>query len=110
MTTMVKFNAERRLQLLYRNSPLTDAICGLYSLWSMNAPGRHPTLFDPVAVAMAITDEFVSTRKAHVRVTDEGYTVIDESLPPNCRIGMQIDTERFLDWLTERLLTQNLMR
>ena len=71
---------------------------------------RDPTLYDPVAVAMAITDDFVSTRTAHVRVTDEGYTVVDESEMPNCSIGMHIRTDAFLDWLTGRLLKQNLMR
>ena len=110
VTTMVKFDAERRLQILLRNSPLTDALSGLYSLWSLNRPGRNPTLFDPVAVSMAITDEFVDTRAAHVRVTDEGYTVVDESRPPNCRIGMHVDKEAFLDWLTARLMKQNLIR
>jgi inosine-uridine nucleoside N-ribohydrolase len=59
---------------------------------------------------MAITDRFVTTRRAHVTVNDEGYTLIDESQPPNCRIGMHINKEAFLDWLTQRLLQQNLMR
>ena len=111
VTTMVKFSEQRRLQLLYRNSPLTDAISALYTLWSIDNPqGRTPTLFDPVAVAMAITGEFVTTREAHVRVTDEGYTVVDESQPPNCSIGMRVSTEKFIDWLTGRLLRQNMMR
>ena len=110
VTTLVKFSAERRQQLLDRHSPLTDAICALYSLWSMDSPGRDPVLFDPVAVTMAFSDEFVSLRRANVRVTDEGYTVVDESRPPNCRIGMHIDREKFIAWLTRRLLTQNLMR
>ena len=110
VTTMVKFGTERRQQLLLRSSPLTDALCGLYSLWSSNRPGSDPTLYDPVAVVMAITDEFVSTRRAHIRVTDEGYTVIDESRTPNCSIGMHIRREEFLEWLTQRLLKQNLMR
>jgi len=82
VTTMVKFGPERRTRLLMRCSPLTDALCGLYSLWSSNRPGADPTLFDPVAVTMVITDRFVSTRQAHVRVTDEGYTVIDEEQAP----------------------------
>ena len=108
VTTMVKFGRDRRRQLLYRNSPLTDAISALYSLWSLpNPEGRDPTLFDPVAVAMAFTDEFVQLREAHVRVTDEGFTVVDESKPPNCKIGINISTARFIDWLTRRLLTQN---
>lgn len=110
VTTIIKFNGDRRLRLLLRNSPLTDAICGLYSLWSSNSPGHDPTLFDPVAVAMAMNTRFVTTQSAHIRVTDEGYTVVDESKPPNCRIGMHIDTESFLEWLTQRLLKQNLMR
>ncbi len=110
ITTMVKFGPERRSRLLMRCSSLTDALCGLYSLWSADYPDRDPTLYDPVAVTMAITDEFVTTREAYVRVMDEGYTVIDENRPPNCRIGMHIKKEEFLEWLTGRLLKQNLVR
>ncbi len=111
VTTMVRFGKERRLQLLYRNSPLTDAICALYTLWALPHPERRdPTLFDPVAVAMAITDEFVQLREAHVRVTAEGFTVVDESKAANCRIGMRITTDRFIEWLTRKLLTQNNIR
>ncbi|MFH1069984.1 MAG: nucleoside hydrolase [Candidatus Glassbacteria bacterium] len=111
VTTMVKYDEKRRLQLLFRNSPLTDALCALYTLWSIDRPvERTPTLFDPVAVTMAITDRFVRVREANVRVTDEGYTVIDESRAPNCRIGVSIDTDGFIDWLARRLLAQNLMR
>lgn len=110
VTTMVKYNAERRLKLLMRRSPLTDALCSLYSLWSGNNLKRNPTLYDPVAAAMVITDRFVTTREAHVFVNDKGYTVIDENNPPNCRIGISVKTEPFLNWLTDRLLRQNLMR
>jgi purine nucleosidase len=110
VTTMVKFQEERRLQLLLRQSPLTDSLCGLYSLWSMDRPGRPPTLYDPVAVAMVFTDQFVEIAPAHVRVTDDGHTVVEKDRPPNCRIGTRIDKDAFLDWLTKRLLTQNLMR
>ncbi|MCD6307921.1 MAG: nucleoside hydrolase [Candidatus Latescibacteria bacterium] len=110
VTTMVKFGAERRQALSLRNSPLTDALCGLYILWAGGNVDRSPTLFDPVAAAMSFNSDFVSTRKAHVTVDDKGYTVIDESKPPNCEIGMSIRTEAFLDWLEGRLLEQNLMR
>lgn len=110
VTTMVKYDRDRRLALLMRNSPLTDAICGLYSLWSNGNMNATPTLFDPVAVAMAFNGSFVDSRDAFVRVTDEGYTVIDESKAPNCKIGVHIRTDAFVDWLTARLLHQNLMR
>jgi len=109
VTDMVYFRADRIQKLLLRNSPLTDAICGLYILWTLYVD-RDPILFDPVAVAMAITDKFVETRKVHVRVTDEGYTVVEEGKQPNCQIGMRIDKDAILDWITERLLKQNLLR
>ncbi len=109
VTAPVKFTAERRLMLHMRHSPLTDAISGLYSLWAGNNPDATPTLFDPVAVAMAITDDFVTTRAAHVRVTDEGYTVVDESRASNCRIGMHVRRDALLQWISHRLIHQNLM-
>lgn len=109
VTAPVKFNAERRLLLHMRHSPLTDAICGLYSLWAAGNPDATPTLFDPVAVAMAVTDDFVTTRAVHVRVTDDGYTVVDESKAPNCRIGLHVQRDALLKWVSHRLIHQNLM-
>lgn len=106
VTTFVKWDAEKRLKLLMRQSPLTDAICGLYTLW-----GREtPTLYDCVAVGMVLWPDVFTTRKAFVKVIDGGYTVIDESKAPNCEIGMTINTGEFLNRLLQRYLTQNLIR
>jgi inosine-uridine nucleoside N-ribohydrolase len=110
VTTMVKYTDEWRTTLFARRSPLTDAISGLYTLWAGDRLNADPTLFDPVAVSMALGAGFVTTRATHVRVTDDRYTVVDETRPPNCRIGMHIDREAFLRWLTGRLVNQNLMR
>jgi inosine-uridine nucleoside N-ribohydrolase len=52
VTTMVKFNSDRRKQLFQRNSPLTDALCELNELWSTGNPRCNPTLYDPVAVVI----------------------------------------------------------
>jgi len=111
ITTFVRLDEANRLRLLMRQSPLTNALCGLYTLWLYEEYARpDPTLFDVVAVGMALWPELFSTRKAHVRVTDEGYTVLDESRPPNCEIGMTIDTEEFIRRIMERYLKQNLRR
>jgi purine nucleosidase len=110
VTTYVKFNEDLIERLSHRKSPLTDALESLYSLWGMKLVKPIPTLFDPVAVAMVIWPDLVTTRKAYVKVTGEGYTVIDESKEPNCEIGMSIDTKEFLDRLMDRLMKQNLMR
>jgi purine nucleosidase len=98
-------------QLSNRKSPLTDAIVGLYSLWGFGRDTKpEPILFDAVAVSMVIWPELFKTRKAFVKVTDEGYTVIDESKEPDCEIGVSIDTKEFFKKYMDRLMKQNLMR
>ena len=106
VTTFVKLEEDRRLELLMRQSPLTDALSGLYTLW----PHETPTLYDPVAIGMYLWPELFNTRKAHVKVTDEGYTVIDESKESNAEIGMSINKGEFLDRIMKRLLEQNMTR
>ncbi|MBD3375885.1 nucleoside hydrolase [candidate division KSB1 bacterium] len=106
ITTFVKWDADLRLKLLMRQSPLTDALCGLYTLWGHETP----TLYDCVAVGMVLWPDLFNTRPAHVRVIDGGYTVIDESQSPNCEIGMSINTKEFLNRLLNLYLEQNLMR
>jgi purine nucleosidase len=111
ITTLVRLNGEERTRLLMRQSPLTDALCGLYTLWRYEGYSRpDPTLFDPVAVGMALWPELFTTRKAHVRVTDDGYTVIDETKAPNCEVGLSIDREEFIKRIMDRYLKQNLGR
>lgn len=106
VTTFVKWDAENRLKTLMRQSPLTNALAGLYTLWGKETP----TLFDCVAVGMVLWPDLFQTRPAHVRVIDGGYTVIDESKEPNSEIGLRIKTDEFLKRLLDRYLTQNLMR
>ncbi len=111
ITTFVKLDEANRTRLLYRKSPLTDALCGLYSLWRFEDYAKpDPTLFDAVAVGLVLWPDLFTTRKAHVRVTDGGYTVIEESKAPNCEIGMTIQKDEFIRRMMERLLRQNLMR
>lgn len=106
VTAFVELNAEQRQALWSRGSPLTDALEALYRLW-----GREtPILFDPVPIGMVLWPELFRTRAAHVRTTAEGFTVIDESSPPNSRVAMSIQTDEFLKRLVDRLLRQDLKR
>lgn len=111
ITTFVKLNEENRTRLLYRNSPLTDALCGLYTLWRFESYAYpNCTMFDGVAVGMVLWPELFTTKKVHVTVDDRGYTLIDETKKPNCEIGVTIDSEEFINRMMKRLLKQNLMR
>jgi purine nucleosidase len=111
ITTFVILKYELIELLSLRKSPLTDAVVGLYSLWGLGRSIKpEPVLFDAVAVSMIIWPELFKTRKAFVKVTDEGFTVIDESKEPNCEIGTSINTKEFFTKYTDRLMKQNLMR
>ncbi|MCK9410796.1 MAG: nucleoside hydrolase [Prolixibacteraceae bacterium] len=111
ITCYVSLKLELIELLSQRKSPLTDAVVGLYSLWHIGANAKpEPVLYDAVAVAMVIWPELFKTRKAFVKVTDDGYTVIDESKEPNCEIGVTINTNEFLNKYMDRLMKQNLMR
>jgi purine nucleosidase len=111
ITTFVKLNAEQRERLKERKSPLTDSLTDLYTLWRKEDWARpDPTLFDAVAVGMVLWPDLFTTRKAHVKVIDGGWTVIDESQPPNCEIGMTIQKDEFIHRLMDRLLKQDLRR
>ena len=105
-TTFVKFEEDLRLKLLMRQSPLTNALCGLYSLWEHETP----ILYDVVAVSMALWTDLFTTRPAHVKVINGGFTVIDETKAPNCEIGMSIRLDEFLKRIMKRYLQQNLGR
>lgn len=111
VTTFVKLDEASRQRLLLRNSPLTDAVCGLYSLWlDEEYAVADPTMFDGVAVGMLLWPELFTTRPAHVRVLDGGYTTIDESQPSNAEVAMSIRKDEFLRRMMQRLLRQNLLR
>lgn len=106
ITTHVKLEKEFRFKLLMRQSPLTNVLSALYSLWGYETP----TLYDVVAVGMALWPELSETRPAHVEVTDSGYTVIDDSKEPNCEVGITINRHEFLNRIMKRYLQQNLER
>jgi len=106
ITTFVTLDEKQRIQLLMRQSPLTNALCGLYALWG----GETPVLYDAVAVGMALWPDLFASRSAHVRVIDGGFTVVDESKPPNCEVGISVKKEEFLKRLMNRLLEQDLGR
>ena len=97
--------------LMMRQSPLTNALTALYSLWYRQADWAvTPKLFDAVAVGMALWPELYETRELYVEITDDGYTLVDENKPPNCTIGTGINKEEFLRRMMNALLEQNFER
>lgn len=106
ITTFIKLDEANRLKLLMRQSPLTNALSGLYTLWGHETP----VLYDVVAIGMVLWPELFATRPAFVKVIDGGFTVIDESQKPNSLIGMYINEDEFIKRIMERYLNQNFNR
>lgn len=107
VTTFVKIDKTNREKLLYRQSPVTSILCGLTTLWGYE---RNPTIFDAVAIGMALYPDLFKTEKAFVEVDDKGYTRIDKTKTPNAEIAVWINTEEFIKRIMEVYMKQNLGR
>jgi inosine-uridine nucleoside N-ribohydrolase len=109
VTTFVKLDEKNINMLLCRQSPLTNALCGLYSLWRNESYAQtDASLFDAVAVGAVLWPELFTSRKTNVKVDDNGYTIIDNSGKPNAEILMTINKEEFIKRIMKLYLTQNL--
>jgi inosine-uridine nucleoside N-ribohydrolase len=104
VTALVKWEKTNREKLLYRQSPLTNALSALYILWG----NETPTLFDPVAIGMAQHPDWFQTEDVHIEVDDKGFTRIMAGAKPNGSIGTAIDHRAFLSFLLEQYLKQDL--
>ncbi len=86
--------------------PLVQAMIENYRVWAKHSPEseqRSSTLFDTVAVYLAFSEELLVMEELNVRVTDDGYTVIDESAKTiNCAMDWK-DLSGFEDFLVKRL-------
>lgn len=96
------------------NASWVTALMENYRAWLAGAPYIDPdtdtssistTLFDTVAVYLAADDDLLDMRERPLRVTNDGYTIIDEAhgRPVNCAIAWR-DIEAFKRRLVEILL------
>lgn len=87
-------------------APLMRALIENYRIWhdqTGKVPSASSTLFDTVAVYLAISDDLCRMETLPIRVTDEGMTVIDEAGKPMRVAAKWRDLEGFEHWLVERL-------
>lgn len=106
VTAMIKLDKANRDLLLMRQSPLTNMLCSLYTLWGHETP----TLFDSAAIGMILYPELFKTEKVHLTVNEKGYTLVDKQLASNATIGVYINTQAFIKKLMTSLLQQNFSR
>jgi len=103
---IVKLEGEKYRSVYECKDPLTQALIENYRVWAKYSPEsehRSSTLFDTVAIYLAFSEELLVMEKLGIRVTDDGYTVIDEDAKViNCAMDWK-DLSAFEDFLVKRL-------
>jgi purine nucleosidase len=107
ITCFVSYNKATREKLLCRQTPMTNTLTGLQSLWNYD---RDPILFDAVAVGMVLWPDLFKTRAVNFTVDEQGYTIIHQDQAANADVGVSIDKNEFLKRLTDVFMHQNLGR
>ena len=107
----VRLEGEKYRAVRECNDPLVRALMENYGIWLESwhrqwkeaFESRSSTLFDTVAVYLAFSRELLLMEELRVRVTDDGYTVIDENARRvNCATEWK-DLSAFESLLVERL-------
>lgn len=97
-TADLKLTAEMRVALFKRGTPLNDALAALNSIWrhtnTWNA--ENPTLFDVLAVQLAVGRPPYEARRLHLQVNDDGLTVPVAEAPANAAVAITLDTTGFM--------------
>lgn len=110
---IVQLKGERYARVRDSKDPLARAVIENYRIWCPNrdwcardaehVAAKSSTLFDAVAVYLAISRDLVKTETLGVRVTDDGRTVPDASARPLAWATEWRDLDAFEEWLTERV-------
>jgi len=121
---LVHLRGDKYQKVLRRNSDITSNLIQNYRLWYENGlrSGRKEiddanlkrqvdkklhssssTLFDTVAVYLAVTRDLVKMKTVPIQVTDKGHTkVVEGAKMIDCAIDWK-DLGAYEDWLVERL-------
>jgi inosine-uridine nucleoside N-ribohydrolase len=97
-TATVKLEKEQRDRLFSAHTPLTWQVQNLYELWNKETP----ILFDPVAVAAAFDELFLTFQDRNLTVDDAGMTLARKE-GPNARVAFAIKADEFVKWYVDRV-------
>jgi len=109
----VRLSGERYARVRGSSDPLLRGLIEAFGIWCRNRDWcakdpafvavKSSTLFDCVAVYLAVSRDLVKTETTGVRVTDEGMTIPDPAARPLVWATEWRDLAGFEEWLTARL-------
>jgi len=107
---LVALEGERYRRVLECAHAIPSAIIQNYRLWSrandklnQDAERHSSVLFDTVAVYLAVTQKLCKMERLGIRVTDDGFTVIEEHAKPMSVATEWKDLDGYRDFLVNRL-------
>jgi inosine-uridine nucleoside N-ribohydrolase len=98
-TVQVRLTAPLRRRIFAQETALCWHLRALYELWGKETP----TLFDPVAVTLALNESFCQMEDLRIEVDNEGFTR-EVRGPANCRVAMATRSDEYLDWYVRRIV------
>jgi inosine-uridine nucleoside N-ribohydrolase len=106
---------EQHAQVRDSASPIAKAIMDNYRVWAAvrsdlapkRVEERSSTLFDCVAIYLAISQDFCQMEKLGIRVTDDGFTRIDPAAKAMQVATAWKDLSGFRKWMVGRLTAAN---
>jgi len=105
--SLVRLKEEKYAAVLRSEDPLVRAMIENYRIWCGKNPERadkaSSTLFDTVAVYLALSEDLLEMERLGIRVADDGSTVPDpKGKQMNCALNWK-DLSAFESWLVTRL-------
>jgi len=106
---LVTLEGERYRRVLEAADPVASTVIQNYRLWSRSnnqgdAERRSSVLFDTVAVYLAFSQDLCKMERLGIRVSEEGYTRIDEQAKPMNVATAWKSLDRYRDLLVQRLV------
>lgn len=119
----VVLDGDKYQQVLKKDSPITKALIENYRVWYRGSlkdrkdldeaavnrlvdeklNSSSSTLFDTVAIYLAVSQQWVEMERLPIRVTDDGFTKVENGAKMvNCAVKWK-DLDAYESWLVERL-------
>jgi hypothetical protein len=106
----VNLSGERYKKILNSEDLIAKVIIDNYRIWNSKtqknkniAEERSSTLFDTVAVYLAISQDLVEIEQLGLRIDDKGFTLIDETAKKVSVATQWKDLDGFRDFLVNKL-------
>ncbi|MFC1479356.1 nucleoside hydrolase [Planctomycetota bacterium] len=106
----IRLTGDKYQRVAESSDPLAQDVIDNYRVWKEAGLGKNWTdgssvLFDTVAVYLCFSKELLEMKKQPVKVTDEGFTLVEEGAPQaDCALEWK-DMDAFEDFLVTRLIS-----